>query len=399
MSTLCLLLAVSTLALLGGSSAAGADADEPAWQANARGLCQGPLCSLQLRVSIGKTLDLVTPGGSLDTGWNTLGPADIPLGCIGLPNTLSVTAVERTGDWSHSQAVVTFEDSTKLTLFASTLSPGIVVETSASHLRLFAGQHERMATWDDRGKMRIHGHMNGNLAVTNTITPAWIAVPQGHRLEVIATDKAIPLPPPDQPWLLAWWGRASHFIATGWPLVGHGTHPDAYLADCPLLILFDQPPTAITAVREGGVDFTFAEPGRRLILLPLGGGQAWPADEAAGWADRLPDAIFDRCRRLAASSWQYPLSVRERFRYDAASDRRSLTRPSRSSASGPVPTRPRRCRLWLPSRCAAACRSRSARRRPSFPFPRRTAPCSSPVARGPSPGPSTISASTLTRQK
>ena len=35
---------------------------EAAWQANAKGLCEGPLSSLVLRVKIGKTLDLYAPG-------------------------------------------------------------------------------------------------------------------------------------------------------------------------------------------------------------------------------------------------------------------------------------------------------------------------------------------------
>jgi len=339
-----ILLSGRALALVLASGAAWAGSEAPAWQANAKGLCQGPLCSLQLRVAIGTTLDLYTPGGSMDTGWNTLGPADIPLGSIGLPDRLSVKVVERTGDWSHGKAAATFDGGETLTLYASMLSPGIVIGTPTDRLRLFAGKHEQMVTFDAQGKMRIHGRMNGNLASPAVVTPARAAVAEGDRVRLVSTSQAITGPSADQPWILLWWGKASHFVGTGWPIAGHGTHQDAYLADYPLLILFDKPPASITAAQEGGLDFAFAEAGRRLVILPLQGGQLAHAADTQSWGDKLPDAILDQCRRLTSLSGQYPLSVRESFRYDAKGDRAQFeetvaflaVRPA-SELSAPLP--------------------------------------------------------------
>ena len=295
--------------------AASALAAEQAWQANAKGLTEGPLCSLVLRVKIGKTLDLYAPGGSMDTGWNTLGPADIPLGSIGLPSTLAVTAIERTGDWSHSKAVVTLDGGAKLTLYASMLSPGIVIETTADRLRLFAGPHERMVTFDDKGKMKIHGRMGGNLAPKTPITPAHIAVRQGADLKPFLTSGSIPLPPADHAWALLWWGKASHFVRTAWPIQGHGTHADAFVGDLPLLLVFSEPPTAIEAAKDGGLDFALAGAVRRVALIP------YPALCAASWtqefADGVPREAADVCGRLVPLARQYPLSAREAFRYVA----------------------------------------------------------------------------------
>jgi len=296
--------------------AALASAAEPPWQSNAKGLCEGPLCSLVLRVEIGKTLDLYAPGGSCDTGWGTLGPADIPLGSIGLPSTLAVTNVERTGDWSHSKAVVTLEGGAKLTLYASMLSPGIVVETSTDKLRLFAGQHERFVTFDDKGKMRIHGHMGGNLAPKATITPAHIAVPQDKAIQAFATSGPVPAPQADKAWALSWWAKSSHFIRTEWPITGHGSHQDGHLADCPLLLVFDEAPASLSAVAEGGLDVTFARSGHRIAILPILGASMTSAELTAKWMTALPDDVASRCRKVLPFARQYPLSAREKFEYD-----------------------------------------------------------------------------------
>ncbi|MBM4037831.1 MAG: hypothetical protein FJ290_04890 [Planctomycetes bacterium] len=295
--------------------------EEAAWQANAKGLCEGPLCSLVLRVKIGKTLDLYAPGGSKDTGWGTLGPADIPLGSIGLPSTLAVTAVERTGDWSHSKAVVTMEGGAQLTLYANMLSPGIVVETSTDRLRLFAGQHERFVTHDDKGKMRIHGHMSGNPAPKGTITPAYVAVwPQRLDLRVCATAEPLPPPAADAPRALFWWGKGSHFVATGCPVVGTGVHQDAYLADWPIAVGFDESPASIAAAKEGGVDFAFRSPGRRTVIEPLGGTGPFAASSTQEWADKPLLLQRPEVQLPVPDGLRYPLSVRETFRYDAAKD-------------------------------------------------------------------------------
>jgi hypothetical protein len=297
-------------------------AAEEAWQANAKGLCEGPLCSLVLRVKIGRTLDLYAPGGSMDTGWGTLGPADIPLGSIGLPSTLAVTAVERTGDWSHSKAVVTLEGGAKLTLYASMLSPGIVVETSTDRLRLFAGQHERFVTFDDKGKMKIHGQMSGNLAPKTTVTPHLLAIARGKTLEVFATKGAMETPSAADPWALVWWGTSSHFVRTTCPVSGTGVHPDAEQADFPLLLFFDVPPISLAAAQEGGVDLRFRDTSRRVVVTP-----ALDRSDLCAWASEMdravgrnPDLFVELARHLQPLYRPYPLTARERFRYDATPD-------------------------------------------------------------------------------
>ena len=296
-----------------------AGAGEADWQTSAKGLTEGPLCSLVLRARIGKAVTLFAPGASCDTGWGTIGPTNVPLGSIGLPTPSAVVSVERTGDWSHSKAVVALEGGAQLTIYASMLSPGIVVETSADKLRLFGGQYEHMASFDG-GKMKIHGFMNGNLAAKTAITPAHIAVPQEGGAKVFATSGAIPVPPIDQAWALVWWGKSSHFIRTDCPVAGTGVHAEAYLADCPLLLVFDKPPLSLAAVKEGGLAVIFPEGGHRVAILPLAGAAHLDAATTQGWADALPADVAARCKDLASIARQYPLSVRETFQYDPAKD-------------------------------------------------------------------------------
>jgi hypothetical protein len=291
-------------------------AAEEAWQSNAKGLCEGPLCSPELRVRIGKTLDLFIPNGSMDTGWNTLGPVDVPLGSIGVPSTLAVTNVERTGDWSHSKAVVTLDGGAKLTLYASQLSTALVVETSTDKLRLFAGQHERFVTFDDKGKMRIHGHMGGNRAPKGAVTPRSLAVARGNTLEVCGTDKAMGVPSAADPWALVWWGTSSHFVRTTCPVSGTGVHSDAVHADFPLFLCFDVPPSSFAPAEGGGLDLRFRDAGRRVAVVPAVGhsdlcARAGEMDRAVG---RNPDLFVELGRRLLPLCRSYPLTARERFR-------------------------------------------------------------------------------------
>ena len=117
-------ISYSLVAVLAAGALGAAEVD---WQGSAKGLTEGPLCSLVLQVTAfgpGEGLDVFVPGGSLNTGWGTIGPHEIPLGSITPGGGAKVAGIRRTGDWSGGRAVVGFDDGTRITLYASRLSPG-----------------------------------------------------------------------------------------------------------------------------------------------------------------------------------------------------------------------------------------------------------------------------------
>ena len=298
-------------------------AGESAWQSSATGTTEGALCSLVLRVKVGDGLQLEVSGGSADAGWRTLRPCVIPLGLISPGNDQKPSAVDRSGDWSGGKAVATFGDA-KVTLHAGQLSPGIVIETSGDRLVLLAGRVPRMGA-SVGGKLEITSMAGQRQAEQVAATPAWIAVGGDSAVKVSAASQALRLPPDGAKWLLLWWGEASHFIHTEFPLAVAGPWDGAYLADCPLLVVFDKPPTVVAPAKDGGLEFTFAEAGRRLALVPIFGAAHPRADVTDKWGQDLPKEVADKCRTLAAYARKYPVSVRESFAYEAAADTATFT--------------------------------------------------------------------------
>jgi len=280
--------------------------------------------SLALRVSAGKELGLEFPFGVSDMGWGKTRQIPIPLGNITLAGT-APAGIEAGGDWAASRLTATFADG-KISVVASRLSPGILVETTADRLRLFAGQHHRMVVFDDKGKMVLKGtdHKH-SMPESTAITPAYTAVPAAAGMTVSPTARPIALPPADKAWMLVWWGKASHFARSEFPLRAGSSHAMAFQADLPLLIAFDQPPTGVKTVSDGGLDFTFAQPGRRLAILPLGGFGYFRAADTEPWAGAFPAEQTARVETIARLAQQYPTTVRETFHYDAAKDEAVFT--------------------------------------------------------------------------
>ena len=85
------------------------------------------------------SLELYIEGGLFDAGWYTVGPTPVALGRILLPDAGEPAKIERTDDWSAAKAIATFGNGATLALSASQLSPGVLLETSTTGLRLFAG--------------------------------------------------------------------------------------------------------------------------------------------------------------------------------------------------------------------------------------------------------------------
>jgi hypothetical protein len=87
-----------------------------------------------------------------------------------------------------------------------------------------------------------------------------------------------------------------------------------------LLLVFSQAPSAVRVAQGGGLDFTFPSAGNRVAVLPLDGAKFLHADATQKWPTAFPEEIEKQCRTLADAARQYPIGVRQEFRYDATAD-------------------------------------------------------------------------------
>ena len=220
-------IALAALIAIAAFPAAGEPPNVEELQASARGLASGPLCSLALRVDVGETLDLVVPGASRDAGWGKVGLSTAALGTICLPDANRPERIDRGGNWSAGRLVATFRGGRTITLHASQMSAGIVVETSTDRVRLFAGTHERLLGRDPGGRRKLYG-FPGQAKPIGPVTPAYAAVRDGEALRssALAAGKALASPPGG--WTVVYWADKTHFVRSDGPLAGRGRHGDAY---------------------------------------------------------------------------------------------------------------------------------------------------------------------------
>jgi hypothetical protein len=136
------------------------------------------------------------------------------------------------------------------------------------------------------------------------------------------------LGPAEKGWLLLWYGADAWFLTgatVSQPLTGDRVNIAA--GDAPMLMVFSRTPTVrLTGDEgmgpEGSLVLTFPKPGAKMVLLPLLGHRLPPAAETKAWSSggSLRKEIIARCDWWAERLAEFPHSVRETARYDAASD-------------------------------------------------------------------------------
>ncbi|MGA2617223.1 MAG: hypothetical protein ABSF26_06390 [Thermoguttaceae bacterium] len=138
----------------------------------------------------------------------------------------------------------------------------------------------------------------------------------------------VSLGPAEKGWLLLWYGADAWFLTgatVSQPLTGDRVNIAA--GDAPMLMVFSRTPTVrLTGDEgmgpEGSLVLTFPKPGAKMVLLPLLGHRLPPAAETKAWSSggSLRKEIIARCDWWAERLAEFPHSVRETARYDAASD-------------------------------------------------------------------------------
>jgi hypothetical protein len=250
------------------------------------------------------------------------GPAGIELGALQVPGAGQATLASEATDSAHNELTFSY-GSGQLELWASRLTPAALVNSSANTLDLFAGNVARTA-------------FNGT---TVTAQPAGLTHPKyaawmtGGSVSIHALSSSPTAVSSSQNWLLLWFGTNSHFVDTKKPLLytfndyGFASSPqtDAYQADAPVLLVFQNAPTSIRQSPAGGVELGFSAAAGYFNLLPLLGQDHPRASQTETWATGLPADILQKAQWWSGHLCDYPATATETYSYSEANDTVTVT--------------------------------------------------------------------------
>ncbi len=263
---------------------------------------------------------LTLPGGVKDAeayvGYRLMGPIGIPLGQVKVTGASGSLSAQTT-DWSHNQLTYSY-NGRQMQFYVSRMSAAVALQTSATSLTLFNGSVPRYAI--QSGKV--------SYVSDGPAYPKYVAYSSGGAVQVKAlSSSATALSGLDANWALVWYGKNSHFVDTRRPLSYDWTllTSDAYQADAPMLLVFQNKPASIKQASGGGVELAFSSAAGAMSILPFDGRLTRTATETESWASGLPTAVKNKISWWAGRSCEFPLSVAETYAYDAPTDTASIT--------------------------------------------------------------------------
>lgn len=251
----------------------------------------------------------------------------IDFGAIAPEDFRSGAPVVASSDWSHTRLLFGPAHAPSMELTLSRLSPALLARFRQRAIRIF----------DDATDY-----------FPEAMAFAQFDEPEIHHLSLDPV-KLDELPEPVE-WILVWQGAKSGFwngtlnrdmsFIHGWRGrfgLGNNDWRDhiAYKADCPVLIVFGNPPASVRRDTNGALLVEFKENAGYTAIMPLFDFEFPPAEKTAKWIDApasdptsqsqaaaggLPGEVFDRCVEWAERLLQYPVSVRETWSTDEASD-------------------------------------------------------------------------------
>ena len=279
------------------------------------------------------------PGGVYEGGWSKVwvDPDNkrIEIGEIKVPGT-SPSLVSQSADWAHNE----MSFSGNLKVWISRLTPATLIQNGNTTLRLFSGNLNSAVV--------IPGSQAGqpwNQFVVQNRTPApsfpkYLAYFSGGSVHVQAIPtsgaRALTLPALDNNWLLVWYGNNSHFVDTKTPTAYSQTimnlsipDTDAYQADAPILLKFQNNPTSIIQTSEGGIDLAFNGNSGYTSMFPLFGREHLKATDTEGWGNSstLPANVLTKINFWNANNrlCSYPTQVSETYAYNTNSDTSTIS--------------------------------------------------------------------------
>lgn len=279
-------------------------------------------CRGGVRLNNSRLISVAQEPGTFNGAFKTI--AQSVLGAISVPGDTVPTPTE-TSDWSFVKLGYAVEFDVTL----SRATPGMLLETSATSLRLCSGT---VAT------KRVKTSATVITETTNQmILPKYVAWHRsdGYQVALLSTNPN--LAGIDQPWLLVWWGNQSHWVDTTKPS-GYGVSSSAFTgtqgmparyafqADCPLLLVSSANPTAISQnASAGGFDLTFSAGAKKLSTMPLYGRLRQDAATTETWGAGLPSGVQSKVSTVYPYLGYFPSSVAESYAYTAGTDTATIT--------------------------------------------------------------------------
>jgi len=201
--------------------------------------------------------------------------------------------------WNQREHTYAWDDeagSHTMTVGASNLFPGLLVQTDARELTFFHGMPKQPPSY------LAHAERPG-VKITRAELPA--EPRHGDYARVDGQAMA-------EPWVLAWFADS-----LGMKDVRYGgTMPTTYSgADVPWLLVLQHRPKAV-AVGQYGLRLAFPGPCGAVVALPLFGCILQSPDKTRPWRDGLPDDLLARVRFWTSVARRMPQQCREDFQYD-----------------------------------------------------------------------------------
>jgi len=263
---------------------------------------------------------LMVRGGVSSAGWGRLsGYTGIDLGEIIIPGQADFSLASQNADWSSNH--LTFNNgSTDLNMWVSQLTPAVLLQqTNANNLSLFTGQVYQTF-------QNANGAISDNPTL-GTVTFKYMAYRQAGTIQIVPlSDTPLSIPANSDPWILLWFGTNSHFVNTEIPLYDL-PQSQAYKGDVPILIHFQNKPTSIQNVAEGGIQLDFSQAPGYMSLTPLYGRDILKASDTEGWgtSQSLLSETQNRINQWNDYACQFPTAVTENYGYNQTADTTTVT--------------------------------------------------------------------------
>jgi hypothetical protein len=306
--------------------------DTTIWQEKATGLSttsntDQKTAGLMITVKASSVPTLNLQGGVFESLNRVAGPVGIELGEVKVSGTTPIL-ISQLVDWAHNE--MTFSENIKL--WVSRMSPAVLIQSQNSSLTIFSGNVGGVVVSPSQWPPYP---LEINNRTPSPSYPKWVAYSSGGNIQVRQLSSAnIVLPALDNNWLLFWYGSNSHFAETKVPIsFSDGglssviPHSDAYLADAPMLLKFENNPTSIIQSPEGGIDLTFSTNSGYTSILPLYGREHLRASDTEGWGSSgtLPQEVIQKINFWTDRLCSYPTQVSETYSYDPNTDTSTIT--------------------------------------------------------------------------
>ncbi|PIR43550.1 hypothetical protein COV24_01875 [candidate division WWE3 bacterium CG10_big_fil_rev_8_21_14_0_10_32_10] len=311
--------------------------DPSVWQQTAQGLdvnndTQKRTAGLEIMLKADGEWPFVQLHGGVQGYYGKLAESgSIDLGHIQIPGQTG-NLINQEVDWSHNK--LSFGSNT-LSVWASRLTPALLAQTNAAQINLFSG--------DVRHIEYVNGIVtNVNAIIKAPSSPKYIAFPTTSGIQVQAAPFDISAVNSEN-WILVWYGSNSHFVDTKKPTSFTNSadnvadnqsdnhtlpYSEAYQADAPILVRFQNKPSSIVQnTQEGGISVTFSSGAGYMSIMPLLGREHSKASDTESWGTSrsIPPAIVSKINSWNQYLCYFPYTASENYGYDTATDTATIT--------------------------------------------------------------------------